>query len=51
MMELRVSCVAKEPAPEKLLTQRLSHSQGIHTASWDTEEKLRQLTWHLILGF
>lgn len=31
---------------EELLTQCLSCSQGIHATSWDTEEKLCQLTWH-----
>lgn len=37
---------SREPALEELVTQCLSRSWGIRAASWDTEEKLRQLTWH-----
>lgn len=37
---------SREPALEELVTQCLSRSRGIRAASWDTEEKLRQLTWH-----
>lgn len=37
---------SRELALEELVTQWLSRSWGIRAASWDTEEKLRQLTWH-----
>lgn len=48
MVELRVGCAAEElrASSEEFLTQCLPCSQGIRATSWDTEEKLWQLTWH-----